>query len=80
MKHGFIAAEQEVFRTIEDNLDTTNVFAFGIGSSVNRHLIEGIARAGQGEPFIVTDPGESPGGCPAVLRIRRGAGVDRRQG
>jgi len=57
---GFIAAEQEVFRTIEENLDTTNVFAFGIGSSVNRHLIEGIARAGQGEPFIVTDPGEAP--------------------
>jgi Ca-activated chloride channel family protein len=32
------------------------VFAFGIGTSVNRHLIEGIARAGQGEPFVVTKP------------------------
>jgi Ca-activated chloride channel family protein len=32
------------------------VFAFGIGSSVNRHLIEGLARAGQGEAFIVTKP------------------------
>ncbi len=32
-----------------------NLFAFGIGSSVNRHLIEGLARAGQGEPFVVTD-------------------------
>jgi Ca-activated chloride channel family protein len=35
------------------------VFAFGIGSSVNRYLIEGIARAGQGEPFVVTQPSEA---------------------
>ena len=49
------------------NLDQSNVFAFGIGSSVNRHLIEGIARAGQGEAFIVTKPAEArgPGRAPA---------------
>ncbi|HSH39957.1 MAG TPA: PEP-CTERM sorting domain-containing protein, partial [Chthoniobacterales bacterium] len=29
------------------------------GSSVNRFLLEGIARAGQGEPFIVTRPDEA---------------------
>jgi Ca-activated chloride channel family protein len=44
---------------IHENLDNTNFFAFGIGSGVNRHLIEGIARAGQGEPFIVTGPDEA---------------------
>jgi Ca-activated chloride channel family protein len=44
---------------IHDNLNTTNFFAFGIGSSVNRYLIEGIARAGHGEPFIVTHPDEA---------------------
>ncbi len=55
---GYIAAEKEVFDEISNNLDHTNVFAFGIGSSVNRYLIEGIARAGMGEPFIVTTPGE----------------------
>ena len=32
------------------------MFAFGIGTSVNRHLMEGMARAGMGEPFIITDP------------------------
>lgn len=57
---GYIAAETEAFELIRDNLDHSNVFAFGIGSSVNRYLIEGIAAAGQGEPFIVTDPGEAP--------------------
>ena len=57
---GYIGAEREVFAEIQNNLDRTNVFAFGIGSSVNRYLIEGIARAGLGEPFIVTKPGEAP--------------------
>ena len=52
---GYIGAEREVFTSIRQNLGATNVFAFGIGSSVNRHLIEGIARAGLGEPFVVLD-------------------------
>ncbi len=56
---GYIDAERDVFSTISKNLDNTNVFAFGIGSSVNRYLIEGIAKAGLGEPFIVTDQKEA---------------------
>jgi Ca-activated chloride channel family protein len=53
---GFVAEEAETFQLIHENLNNTNFFAFGIGSSVNRHLIEGIARAGQGEPFVVSNP------------------------
>jgi Ca-activated chloride channel family protein len=53
---GYIAAEKEVFGLIADQAGNCNVFAFGIGSSVNRYLIEGLARAGQGEPFVVTEP------------------------
>lgn len=56
---GYIAAEKSVFRLIEEGLGRMNVFAFGIGSSVNRYLIEGMAKAGQGEPFIVTESKES---------------------
>ena len=56
---GYVTVENDVFQLIRRNLDKTNVFAFGIGSSVNRHLIEGIARAGQGEPFIVTRPDQA---------------------
>jgi Ca-activated chloride channel family protein len=56
---GYISAEKEAFNLIRDNLNRANVFAFGIGSSVNRYLIEGIARAGKGEPFIVTDKNEA---------------------
>ena len=57
---GYICAEHEVFNLISENLNRTNLFAFGIGSSVNRYLIEGMAKAGLGEPFVVTDPSGSP--------------------
>ena len=53
---GYIGAEGEVFGEIQANLNRANVFSFGIGSSVNRYLIEGMAKAGQGEPFVVTRP------------------------
>jgi Ca-activated chloride channel family protein len=57
---GFISAERSVFDYVREHLDDTNVFAFGIGSSVNRYLIEGVAQAGQGEPFVVTGPEAAP--------------------
>lgn len=52
---GFISEEPEVFDHIRNHLSEANVFAFGIGTSVNRHFIEGVAKAGQGEPFIALD-------------------------
>lgn len=56
---GFISAEAAVFEGIRKSLNRSNLFAFGIGSSVNRHLIEGMARAGQGEPFVAIDSDEA---------------------
>lgn len=50
---GYVSVEPQVFRTIRENLGEASFFAFGIGSSVNRHLIEGMARMGMGEPLIV---------------------------
>jgi Ca-activated chloride channel family protein len=57
---GYISGEQGVFDYIRDNLNECNVFAFGIGTAVNRYLIEGVAKAGLGEPFIVTNEAEAP--------------------
>jgi Ca-activated chloride channel family protein len=57
---GYISADGQVFDLIRKNLGEANLFAFGIGSSVNRHLIEGMAHAGQGEAFVVTNPNEAP--------------------
>ena len=52
---GYVSVETEAFDLIRQNLGNANVFAFGIGTSVNRFIIEGMAHVGQGEPFIVTD-------------------------
>lgn len=56
---GYISAEADVFERIRTQLNRSNLFAFGIGSSVNRHLIEGMAHAGQGEPFVAIDADEA---------------------
>ena len=56
---GYVAGEEGVFDHIRNNLNRCNVFAFGIGTSVNRYLIEGVARAGMGEPFVVTQENEA---------------------
>jgi Ca-activated chloride channel homolog len=65
---GYIAAEREVFDLVTRSRADANVFAFGIGSSVNRFLIEGIARAGGGEPFVV-ESGSAAG--PVVERFEK---------
>lgn len=56
---GYISGEREIFDIIGRNIGTTNFFSFGIGSSVNRYLIDGIAKTGLGESFVVTDPSEA---------------------
>jgi Ca-activated chloride channel family protein len=56
---GFVSVEREAFQLVRQNLSQANLFAFGIGSSVNRHLMEGLARAGMGEPFIITQPAQA---------------------
>ncbi|HYP82451.1 VIT and VWA domain-containing protein [Variovorax sp.] len=57
---GYVTVEREAFDLVRQNLSQANLFAFGIGSAVNRHLIEGLARAGMGEPFVITDPVQAP--------------------
>lgn len=56
---GYIYGESEIYDMIYEHMDEADFFSFGIGSSVNRYLIEGIASIGQGEPFIVTDETEA---------------------
>lgn len=57
---GYVAVETETFDLIRAKLGSANMFAFGIGTSVNRHLIEGMARVGMGESFVITKPDEAP--------------------
>lgn len=57
---GYVAVEAKAFRYIRKRLGEANLFSFGIGSSVNRALIEGMARAGMGSPFVVLDRSQAP--------------------
>jgi len=65
---GGISDEKAMFQHIRGHLGDANVFSFGIGSSVNRYLVEGVARAGLGEAFVVTNPREA---APVAAAFRR---------
>ncbi|NNF02567.1 MAG: trypsin, partial [Bacteroidia bacterium] len=52
---GYVTVEKESFDLIRENLGEANFFPFGIGPSVNRYIIEGMARAGGGAPLIITN-------------------------
>jgi len=56
---GYVDVEDEAYTLTRERLGEANLFAFGIGESVNRELIESLARAGDGEPFVVAKPGEA---------------------
>ncbi|HEX3009004.1 MAG TPA: TonB family protein, partial [Bacteroidales bacterium] len=50
---GYVDVEKKTLDLIRNNLGKASFFAFGIGTAVNRYIIEGMAHVGQGEPFIV---------------------------
>ncbi len=60
---GYISNEQEIFELINENMDTSSFFSFGIGSSVNDYLIKGIAQSGMGESFVITDSEDAQAGA-----------------
>ena len=51
---GYVNVEKEAYNLIRRNLGTANFFTFGIGTSVNRYIIEGMAHVGKGLPFVAT--------------------------
>ena len=56
---GYVHVEPEAIDLVKSNLGRANLFTFGIGSSVNRYLIEVLARVGQGEPQVVLNRGQA---------------------
>ncbi|MFM7202449.1 MAG: VIT and vWA domain-containing protein [Myxococcota bacterium] len=52
---GYVDVEREAYKVIRENLGDANFFTFGIGTSVNRYLLEGMAKVGMGETGIITD-------------------------
>jgi Ca-activated chloride channel family protein len=51
---GYVGNDMELIDEVKRNADTTRVFSFGIGNSVNRYLLDGMAHAGRGEVEYVT--------------------------
>jgi hypothetical protein len=64
-----------IIDAVKRNAGTSRVFAFGIGSSVNRFLLDGMAQAGRGEVHPVAPVG---GGPPALGDLRRAIDERRR--
>ncbi len=56
---GYVTVEKATFDYIKQSLGKANFFAFGIGSSVNRYIIEGIANVGRAESLIVMNEGDA---------------------
>lgn len=50
MTDGYIGNEAEILQAIKDRIgDDTRLFSFGVGSSVNRYLLERMGEVGRGE-------------------------------
>ena len=54
MTDGYVGNDQAILASIRRNAATTRVFSFGIGNSVNRYLLDGMAEAGRGAVEYVT--------------------------
>ncbi len=54
MTDGFIGNDMAILDRVQKNVNNARVFAFGIGNSVNRFLIDNMARVGRGASEIVT--------------------------
>ncbi|WAS98740.1 VIT domain-containing protein [Nannocystis punicea] len=59
MTDGYIGNEQQIFEALAAKRRDARVFALGVGSSVNRFLVEGLGRVGRGSAIVV-GPGERP--------------------
>jgi hypothetical protein len=51
---GYIGNDQAVVQAVRDNARASRVYSFGVGTSVNRFLLDEMARAGRGVCEVVT--------------------------
>jgi len=60
MTDGYVDVEAEAYALVRQNLGDANLFAFGIGTAVNRELMERLARAGKSEAVVITNERSAP--------------------
>jgi Ca-activated chloride channel family protein len=71
MTDGYIGNESEILAEIQTRIGPARLFSFGVGSSVNRYLLEEMAIEGRGHAAIVTeghDPDDAVDGFYRRLR------------
>jgi len=61
MTDGFVGNDMAIIDAVKRNAATARVFSFGIGSSVNRFLLDGMAHAGRGEVHYILNPQQAAG-------------------
>ena len=54
MTDGYVGNDMAIIDAVKKNAGTTRVFSFGVGNSVNRFLLDGMAMAGRGEVEYVS--------------------------
>jgi len=55
MTDGYVGNDMAIIEAVQRNAGTARVFSFGIGRSVNRFLLDGLANAGRGDVEHVLD-------------------------
>ncbi|MBI5488236.1 MAG: VWA domain-containing protein [Deltaproteobacteria bacterium] len=65
---GLVGDEDRILALVKNDRGQARFFMFGIGSSVNRALVDGIAEFGGGASDVVLNPGEAEG-CRATRRL-----------
>jgi len=61
MTDGYVGNDMAIIDAVRANAGTARVFSFGIGTSVNRFLLDGMARAGRGEVQYILSPEQTEG-------------------
>lgn len=56
---GYIGNDNEIIRAVRENLGESRVFSLGVGSSVNRSLLEGMAVVGRGVGQFIRQDGSA---------------------
>jgi len=59
MTDGYIGNDEEVIHYIQDHIGNARLFSFGVGSSVNRYLLDSLSQVGRGAVEYVL-PGDDP--------------------
>ena len=61
MTDGYVGNDMAIIDSVRQNAGTARVFSFGIGTSVNRFLLDGMARAGRGEVHYILSQQQANG-------------------